>query len=136
VIVADSIFILFSFESIFLFGFEVSENGVSVFLYSKSHCLYDQVVGRKSRLTCRERIGISMKKIDVLARVLTIVGALNWGLVGVFQFDLVAAIVGRRFGEISPISSAVYILVGLAAVYEALSWKAIERRKNYSPARA
>lgn len=77
-----------------------------------------------------------MKKIDVLARVLTIVGALNWGLVGVFQFDLVAAIVGRHFGEISPISSAVYILVGLAAVYEALSWKAIERRKNYSPARA
>ena len=79
-----------------------------------------------------------MKKIDLLAGVLVVVGALNWGLVGIFHFDLVAAIVGRHFGETSPISSAVYILVGLAGVYEASSWKAIQRRRNesYSPARA
>ena len=79
-----------------------------------------------------------MKKVDVLAGVLVIVGALNWGLVGAFRFDLVAAIVGRQFGETSPISSTIYLLVGLAGVYEALSWKAIQRRWNhtYSPSRA
>lgn len=77
-----------------------------------------------------------MKKLDVLARVLLLVGGLNWGLVGIFHFDLVAAIVGRHFGETSPISSAIYILVGVAAIYEALSWKAIQRRKSesYAPA--
>lgn len=73
-----------------------------------------------------------MKKLDVLAGVLVIVGAVNWGLVGIFHFDLVAAIVGRHFGETSPTSAAIYILVGLAGVYEALSWKAIQRRRNQS----
>lgn len=77
-----------------------------------------------------------MKKVDLLAGILTVVGALNWGLVGAFRFDLVAAIVGRHFGETTAISSAIYILVGLAGIYEAVSWKAIQRRWNgsYSPA--
>ncbi len=81
---------------------------------------------------------MSMKKLDVLAGALLVIGAVNWGMVGIFHFDLVAAIVGRRFGEVTPISSAIYILVGLAGAYEALSWKAIQRRwkTNYSPARA
>ena len=79
-----------------------------------------------------------MKKLDVIAGALVVIGALNWGLVGIFHFDLVAAVVGRHFGETTPISSAVYILVALAGVYEALSWKAIQRRSSgtYSPARA
>ncbi len=79
-----------------------------------------------------------MKKLDVLARALVVIGALNWGLVGIFHFDLVAAIVGRHFGETTPISSAIYVLVALAGVFEALSWRAVQRRKNesYSPARA
>lgn len=51
--------------------------------------------------------------IDWIALVLVIVGGLNWGLVGLFRFDLVAAI----FGEMSTISRAVYSLVGLAALY-------------------
>lgn len=73
-----------------------------------------------------------MKKLDLLAGVLVVVGAVNWGLVGIFHFDLVAAIVGRHFGETSAISAAIYILVGLAGVYEALSSKAIQRRRNHS----
>jgi uncharacterized protein len=79
-----------------------------------------------------------MKKLDVLAGVLVLVGALNWGLVGIFHLDLVAAIVGRHFGETSPISSAIYILVAVAGAYQTLSWKAIQRRRkeSYSPARA
>ena len=77
-----------------------------------------------------------MKKLDVLARVLLVIGGLNWGLVGIFHFDLVAAIVGRHFGEISAISSVIYVLVGLAAVYEARIWKTIQLRQHgsYSPA--
>ena len=71
-----------------------------------------------------------MKTLDVLARVLLLVGGLNWGLVGIFHLDLVAAIVGRHFGEISPISSVIYILVGVAAIYEALTWKAMQRRQH------
>ncbi len=51
--------------------------------------------------------------IDWIALVLVIVGGLNWGLFGLFGFDLVAAI----FGEMSTISRAVYSLVGLAALY-------------------
>ena len=69
-----------------------------------------------------------MKKLDVLAAVLLVVGALNWGLVAVARFDLVATIFGMHFGEISILSSAVYGLVGLAGLYQALSWKAIQRR--------
>ena len=79
-----------------------------------------------------------MKKLDVLAGVLVIAGALNWGLVGLLHVDLVAALVGRHFGETSPISSAIYTLVGLAGVYEAVGWRAIQRRwqPSYSASRA
>lgn len=65
-----------------------------------------------------------MKNLDVVAAVLLVVGGLNWGLVGAANFDLVATI----FGAVSPLSRIVYILVGLAAIYQALQWKAIQRR--------
>ena len=51
--------------------------------------------------------------IDWAALVLVVVGGLNWGLVGIFGFDLVAAI----FGEMSALSRVVYTLVGVSAVY-------------------
>lgn len=51
--------------------------------------------------------------LDWIALILIIVGGLNWGLVGVFKFDLVAAI----FGEMSVVARIVYILVGVAAIY-------------------
>lgn len=51
--------------------------------------------------------------LDWLVLVLLIVGGLNWGLVGLFKFDLVA----KLFGEMSGLSRIVYTLVGLAAVY-------------------
>jgi hypothetical protein len=65
-----------------------------------------------------------MKNFDVVAAVLLVVGGLNWGLVGAANFDLVATI----FGPMSPLSRIVYVLVGLAAVYQAIQWKAIQRR--------
>ena len=54
-----------------------------------------------------------LNTIDWIAYVLTIIGGLNWGLVGAFNFDLVAAI----FGEMSLLSRIVYILVGVSAIY-------------------
>jgi len=54
-----------------------------------------------------------MKTIKIIAIILVVVGGLNWGLVGLFNFDLVAAI----FGAMSVISRIVYILVGLSAIY-------------------
>jgi len=69
-----------------------------------------------------------MKKLDVLAAVLVVVGALNWGLVGIAKFDLVAALFGLKFGETNAVTSAVYVLVGLAGLYQAVSVKGIQRR--------
>jgi hypothetical protein len=71
-----------------------------------------------------------MKAIDVVAAVLLVVGGLNWGLVGVAHFDLVATIFGMRFGEVSTLSSVVYLLVGLAALYQAVSFKGIQHRRG------
>ena len=51
--------------------------------------------------------------VDWIAMILLIVGGLNWGLVGIADFDLVAAL----FGEGSGLSRLVYILVGLAALF-------------------
>ena len=56
-----------------------------------------------------------MKALTLLAIVLLVVGGLNWGLVGLFQFNLVATL----FGESSMLSNIVYVLVGLSAVYVA-----------------
>jgi len=54
--------------------------------------------------------------VDWIALVLVIVGGLNWALVGILKFDLVAWI----FGDMSVVSRIVYILVGVAAVYMAI----------------
>jgi len=57
-----------------------------------------------------------MRYINAIALLLVIVGGLNWLLVGLFQFDLVAALTGSQFGEVNPISAVIYALVGLAAI--------------------
>ena len=61
-----------------------------------------------------------MRKLDALALVLVIVGALNWALVAVAEFDLVAAIVGLDFGETNALSRVIYGLVGAAGVWLAV----------------
>ena len=55
-----------------------------------------------------------MRVLNTVTLVLLIVGGLNWGLVGLFGFDLVATI----FGEMSVLSRIVYVLVGLSALYQ------------------
>ena len=55
-----------------------------------------------------------MRSINLATLALLIVGGLNWGLVGLFEFDLVAAL----FGEMSALSRIVYALVGLSALWQ------------------
>ena len=57
------------------------------------------------------------KQLDIVALILVIVGALNWGLVGLFKFDLVAELVGEKFGAVNAVSRIVYILVALSGLY-------------------
>lgn len=56
-----------------------------------------------------------MKVLNIITLVLIIVGGVNWGLVGLFNFDLVATIFG---GQQATLSRIVYVLVGLSAVYQ------------------
>ena len=67
-----------------------------------------------------------MKVLKSVALLLIIVGGLNWGLVGLFEFNLVDSL----FGEASVLSRVVYSLVGLAAVYALIDWIAELTRKD------
>ena len=57
--------------------------------------------------------GTRMNALDWAATILMIVGGLNWGLVGIFNFNLVASL----FGDQTPLTRLVYALVGVAALY-------------------
>jgi len=57
-----------------------------------------------------------MRYFNAVALLLVIVGAINWLLVGVANFDLVAALTGSSFGETNTLSSIIYIVVGLAGI--------------------
>ena len=74
-----------------------------------------------------------MKKLDIAAAALLIVGGLNWGLVAIAEFDLVAALVGLEFGETNAASRVIYGLVGAAAVYQIAQQHAIRRRWSRDP---
>ena len=73
------------------------------------------------------------RTIDLLAAVLVIVGALNWGLVAIADFDLVAWVFGLTFGETNAASRVIYGLVGLAAIYQLVQQGAIRRRWSRNP---
>jgi uncharacterized membrane protein YuzA (DUF378 family) len=75
-----------------------------------------------------------MRKLDLLAAALLIVGGLNWGLVSIARFDLVATVFGLEFGETNAATRLVYGLVGLSAVYVAAQLRAIPRRSARSNA--
>jgi uncharacterized protein len=70
---------------------------------------------KPARLCAPEKTEILlMRTINIITQTLLVIGGLNWGLVGLFQFDLVAALFG---GEAAPLSRLIYILVGLSALY-------------------
>ena len=62
-----------------------------------------------------------MKIVNLIALILLVVGGLNWGLVGLFNFDLVAILLGTM----SVLARVVYALVGLSAIVVAISGKKI-----------
>jgi uncharacterized protein len=58
-----------------------------------------------------------MKSLNMAALTLLIIGGLNWLLVGLFNFDLVASIFGGEVGTRSGLSRIIYVVVGIAALY-------------------
>lgn len=64
-----------------------------------------------------------MRAINLATLALVIIGGVNWGLIGLFGFDLVAAL----FGTMSALSRIVYVLVGVSAV-----WQLIPLLKGFS----
>jgi len=73
-----------------------------------------------------------MRVLNTVTLVLLIVGGLNWGLVGLFGFDLVAAI----FGEMSALSRIVYTLVGASALWQLIPLFRGDEDARRSPARS
>jgi uncharacterized protein len=72
----------------------------------------------------------AMKALNLTTLLLVIVGGLNWGLVGLFEFDLVAAI----FGAGSLLARLVYVLVGLSAAWQIGPLVALTRGDAATPA--
>jgi uncharacterized membrane protein YuzA (DUF378 family) len=77
-----------------------------------------------------------MERIDLLAAALVIVGGLNWGLVAVAEFDLVAWVFGLEFGETNVATRVVYGLVGLSAAYAATRLPALSQKRSRGTSRA
>lgn len=67
--------------------------------------------------------------LDWVAMILVIIGGLNWGLVGLFDFDLIAAI----FGVVPVVAQIIYILVGLAAIYVLVALKKLMAGRGVGP---
>ena len=63
-----------------------------------------------------------MKVIDIIALILVVIGAVNWGLIGLFGLDLVATI----FGSMSIVSRIIYILVGISGLWTIRFFSKIE----------
>ncbi len=68
----------------------------------------------------------SLTTMGWIALTLLIAGGINWGLVGLFQFDLVAAL----FGDMSALARIVYVLVGLAALYSIFTASRLSSKKT------
>ncbi len=64
-----------------------------------------------------------MKKLDILVCFLLCLGGLNWGSMGLFDFNFVENFIDRSW-----IYNCIYFLIGISAIYQAVSWKSIEKR--------
>lgn len=74
-----------------------------------------------------------MRTLNVIAMALLIIGGLNWLLVGLFSFDLVAALFGGEVGVKSGLSRIVYVIVGIAALYGLSLFKPISESHDRLP---
>jgi uncharacterized protein len=77
-----------------------------------------------------------MRKLDAAALLLVVVGALNWGLVALAEFDLVAASAGLEFGQTNAFTRVVYGLVGVSGAYVAARSLALVGGRDREVARA
>ena len=59
-----------------------------------------------------------MKFVCIIAKILVIIGALNWGLVGLFHYDVIADL----FGAMSMTATTIYVLIGLAGLFKLVSF--------------
>lgn len=66
-----------------------------------------------------------MKTLDIIALVLVVIGAVNWGLLGFFQYDLIAS----WFGTMSPLTRTIYAIVGICGLYS-ISFFGRDRNRN------
>jgi uncharacterized protein len=71
--------------------------------------------------------GKELIDLNIVAMILVIIGAINWGLIGFFQFDLVAAIFG---GQAAVVSRIIYALVGLAGLWCIMLVPRVRHRKE------
>ena len=65
-----------------------------------------------------------MKTFDIIVGIILVAAGLNWGMVGLFDFNIVAAV----FGEMTFLTRLLYVIVGLAALYDVVTAKAIWKR--------
>jgi uncharacterized membrane protein YuzA (DUF378 family) len=79
--------------------------------------LYKGCAGPNTGTASRKEELRKVRYVNAIALLLVIVGAANWLLIGLARFDLVATLTGSRFGETNPISTVIYVLVGLAGLW-------------------
>jgi len=64
-----------------------------------------------------------MKRLDILVAILVIIGGVNWGLVGLFEFNVVDYCFSKSWVE-----NLIYFAIGIAALYQLFGWKSIRKR--------
>ncbi len=69
---------------------------------------------------------MSFRPLDIIVAVILVLGGLNWGLMGFFDFNVVTRVLGNAL----TVEKVIYAIVGLAALYQILGFKAIQHRWN------
>ena len=67
-----------------------------------------------------------MKILDVIVGILLVIGGLNWGLIGFFDFDLISTF----FGDMSALTRLVFCLIGVSALYYVFQWNSFYRKRS------
>lgn len=83
--------------------------------------IFNLTYGGLERINLYRDIG--MKKLDLVSCILLIVGGLNWGLVGFFDFNFIEYFVCRMW-----LDKLIYVFIGFAALYHLVGWKAVRAR--------
>lgn len=77
-----------------------------------------------------------MRALNTTILVILVIGGLNWGLIGMAGFDLVAFITGVSFGGLNIVNRLIYLLVGVAALYQAGYMMTLMAHHHHGPRHA